>query len=59
MKKYFYVKSVRMKQKAVTIEPFDDEIRLFSSIEAVETWLMNNGLVYGQRKFFNYPMGDK
>lgn len=24
-----------------------------------EEWLTNNGFVYGQRSFFNYPTGDK
>lgn len=25
----------------------------------VEEWLTDNGFIYGQRSFFNYPDGDK
>lgn len=25
----------------------------------VEKWLTDNGFIYGQRRFFNYPTGDK
>ena len=57
--KYYYVKLVRMKLGILKIEPVDKEDRLFSSMEAVETWLADNGFIYGQRSFFNYPEGGK
>lgn len=53
--KVFYVNLSRMKLRAVIVEPVDREIRLFSSMEKAETWLVKNGFVYGQRSFFDYP----
>lgn len=57
--KFCYVKLVRMKLSVLCVEPVDEELRLFSSMEKAETWLVNNDFVYGQRSFFNYPSDDK
>lgn len=57
--KYYYVELIRMKIGVLTMEPVDEEVRLFSSICLVEKWLTDNGFIYGQRSFFNYPTGDK
>lgn len=57
--KYFYVELIRMKIRAITVEPVDEESRLFSSLSLAEEWLTNNGFIYGQRSFFDYPDGDK
>lgn len=40
------------------MEHTDEEVRLFSSMCLVEKWLMDNGFIYGQRRFLNYPTGD-
>lgn len=57
--KYYYVELLRMKQGVLTMESVDKEFRLFSSMVLVEEWLADNGFIYGQRRFFNYPSGDK
>lgn len=57
--KNYYVKLVRMKLGMLSVEPVDEEIRLFSTLEEVEKWLTANGFVYGQRTFFDYPTGDQ
>lgn len=59
MKHYYLVELVRMKIGVISHEPVDVEVRLFSSMHLVEKWLMENGFIYGQRRFFNYPTGDK
>lgn len=41
------------------MKPVDEEARLFSSMRMAEEWLTDNGFIYGQRRFFNYPTGDK
>ncbi len=33
--------------------------RLFTYSSLAEKWLTDNGFIYGQRRFFNYPAGDK
>ena len=57
--KYYYVKLTRMQIQAITMEPVDEEVRLFSSMRLVKKWLTHNGFIYGQRSFFYYPTGDK
>lgn len=57
--KCYFVKLVRMKLVVLTVDPIDEEIRLFSSMKAAETWLADNGFIYGQRSFFNYSKGYK
>ena len=57
--KYYYVELIRKKLGVLTMESVDKEFRLFSSILLVEEWLADNGFIYGQRSFFNYPTGDK
>lgn len=54
-----YVELVRMKLGVLNVEPVDEECKLFSSMKTAEAWLLDNGFVYGQRSFFNYPTGDK
>ena len=56
---YYYVKLVRMKIGVLTMEPADEEARLFSSMCLAEKWLTDNGFIYGQRRFFNYTSGGK
>lgn len=58
-KKYYYVKLIRMKSRAITMEPVDEESRLFSSKSLATKWLIKNNFTYGQRRFFNYPANDK
>lgn len=55
----YYVKLTRMKLAVISVEPVDEEFRFFSSKKLVENWLANNGFIYGQRSFFNYPTGYK
>ncbi len=57
--KCYYVQLVRERLNVMFMEPYDDEVRLFSSMDKVEMWLAANGFVYGQRDFFNYPTGDR
>lgn len=57
--KYYYVKLTRMKIAVITVEPVDEEFRFFSSKKSAKNWLVNNGFIYGQRSFFNYPTGNK
>lgn len=57
--KYYYVKLIRMQIAVITVEPVDEGIRFFSSKKSAKNWLVNNGFIYGQRSFFNYPTGDK
>lgn len=57
--KYYHVELIRMKIGVLTMEPVDEEVRLFSSICLAEKWLTDNGFIYGQRRFFTYPTGDK
>ena len=57
--KYYYVELIRKKLKVLDVEPVDKESRLFSSMLLAEEWLADNGFVYGQRSFFDYPTGDK
>lgn len=54
----YHVKLIRMKLCGITVEPVGEEVRLFSSKEKAETWLVGNGFVYGQRRFFNYDPAD-
>jgi len=56
---YYYVKLVRMKIGVLTMEPADEEARLFSTMCLAEKWLTDNGFIYGQRRFFNYTSGGK
>ena len=56
---YYYVKLVRMKIGVLTMEPADEEARLFSSMCLAEKWLTDNGFIYGQRRFFNYTSGGR
>lgn len=56
--KCYYVKLVRVRLDAIFLKTYDDEVRLFSSMDKVEMWLIANGFVYGQRDFFDYPTGD-
>lgn len=48
-----------MRLGVLNMEPVDGEFRLFSSMRLVKKWLTDNGFIYGQRKFFDYPTGDK
>lgn len=57
--KYYYVKLIRMKIGILTMEPVDEEVRLFSSVYLAQEWLKDNGFIYGRRRFFNYPTSDK
>lgn len=57
--KYYYVELIRMKLGVLSMEPVDEEFRLFSSMRLVKKWLTDNGFIYGQRSFFNYPTGDR
>lgn len=57
--KYYYVKLIRMKLGVLTMEPVDEEFRLFSSMQLVEEWLTDNDFIYGQRRFFDYPTSGK
>ena len=57
--KYYYVELVRKKLEVLDVEPVEKESRLFSSILLAEEWLADNGFIYGQRSFFNYPAGGK
>lgn len=57
--KVCYVNLVRKKHGTLTMESIDEELRMFSSMEKAETWLLNNGFTYGQRSFFRYPENDK
>lgn len=41
------------------IEPKDEEIRLFSTMEKAELWLKENDFYYGQRDFLNYKDNAK
>lgn len=59
MKNVYCVELVRMQLKAISVEPVDEELRIFSSIKKAVAWLTNNGFVYGQRSFFNYPEDEK
>lgn len=51
MKNVYCVELVRMQLKAISVEPVDEELRIFSSIKKAVAWLTNNGFVYGQRSF--------
>lgn len=57
--KYYYVELIRMKLGVLTMEPVDEEFRLFSSMRLVSKWLTDNGFIYGQHSFFNYPTGGR
>ena len=57
--KCYYVELTRMKLGVLTMEPVDEEFRLFSSKRLVKKWLADNGFIYGQRSFFNYPTGAR
>ena len=57
--KFYHVELIRMKIGVLTMEPVDEEVRLFSSICLAEKWLTDNGFIYGQRRFLTYPTGDK
>ena len=57
--KYYYVELSRMKIGILTMEPVYEEVRLFSSVYLAQEWLKDNGFIYGQHRFFNYPTGDK
>lgn len=55
----YYVELVRMKIGTWKMECVEEEARLFSTMGAAQAWFQNNGFVYGQRSFFNYPEGGK
>lgn len=57
--KYYHVALTRMKLGFFTMESAGKEFRLFSTMQLMEEWLTDNGFIYGQRSFFNYPTGDK
>lgn len=57
--KVYYVELVMMKLGPFTMDPVDEESRLFSSMEKAEEWLTSNGFVYGQRSFFYYRTDGK
>lgn len=59
MKNVYCVELVRMQLKAISVEPVEEESRIFSSIKKAVAWLTNNGFVYGQRSFFSYPEDEK
>lgn len=46
------VKIVRNKVQMVSIEPVASHIKIFSTREKAEKWLVQKGFVYGQCKFF-------
>lgn len=59
MKNVYCVELVRMQMKVISAEPVDGELRIFSSIFKAIAWLKNNGFIYGQRSFFDYPENEK
>ena len=59
MKNVYCVELVRMQMKVISVEPVDEELKIFFSIRKAIVWLRNNGFVYGQRSFFNYPEDEK
>ena len=54
--KICYVKLIRMKLGILCVEADGEELRLFSSREKAEEWLLLNDFRYGQRNFFDYPV---
>lgn len=59
MKKVVYcVTLTKMEQGVLFMEPTKEENRLFSSINKATRWLTDNGFLYGQRYFLNYPDDD-
>ncbi len=42
------IELVRMKLGVFRVESVDKELRLFSSLEKAELWLVNNEFIYGQ-----------
>ena len=57
--KICYVKLIRMKLGILCEEADGEELRLFSSREKAEEWLLLNDFRYGQRNFFDYPENGK
>ena len=47
------VKIVRNKLQGVFIEPVATYIKIFSTKEKAENWLVQKGFVYGKCKYFN------
>lgn len=59
MKNVYCVELVRIQLKGISGEPVERELRIFFSIFKAVSWLKNNGFVYGQRSFFDYPENEK
>lgn len=54
----YCLKLTRMEQVTIFIKPVANEIKLFSSMEKAEEWLLDNDFFMGQRDFLNYPNND-
>ncbi len=46
------VKIIRNKLRVVFVEPVDTYIKIFSSKEKAEDWLVQKGFVYGKHRYF-------
>lgn len=57
--KVYYLKLTRKKAGILCAEPVDEEIKIFSSVEKMEEWLLQNDFIYGQMDFFKYKEGEK
>ena len=56
--KVYCVKLEKLKLGAIKLEPYGEEIRLFSTKKKAKKWLRKNGFIYGQRDFFAYPNNE-
>ncbi|WP_296118568.1 hypothetical protein [uncultured Eubacterium sp.] len=57
--KVYYLKLTRKKAGILFAQPTDTEVRVFSSIEKMEEWLLQNDFIYGQMDFFKYDEGER
>lgn len=57
--KVYYLKLTRKKAGILCAEPVDEEIKIFSSVEKMEEWLLQNDFIYDQMDFFKYKEGER
>ena len=57
--KVYYLKLTRKVAGVLCAEPVDEEMKIFSTMEKMEEWLLQNDFVYGQMDFFKYGEGEK
>lgn len=57
--KVYYLKLTRKVAGVLCAESVDEEMKIFSTMEKLEEWLLQNDFVYGQMDFFKYGEGEK